>query len=57
MAVRLDKNLRATIDKVVASVPSYYANFEIVNGEIDISREVRDFGNGAGDSAPFHRRL
>ena len=35
----IENKLSITIDKVVASVPSYYANFEIVNGEIDISRE------------------
>ena len=35
----IENKLSITIDKVVASVPSYYANFEIVNGEIDVSRE------------------
>lgn len=35
----IENKLSITIDKVVASVPSYYSNFEIVNGEIDISRE------------------
>lgn len=35
----IENKLSITIDKVVASVPSYYSSFEIVNGEIDISRE------------------
>jgi len=32
----VEKKLSITIDKVIASVPSYYSTFEIVNGEIDI---------------------
>jgi len=41
----IENKLLITIDKVVASVPSYYSNFEIVNGEIDIDSDgVRVIG-------------
>lgn len=32
----IESKLNITIDKVIASVPSYYAEFEIVNGLVDI---------------------
>lgn len=32
----IEGKLMITIDKVIASVPSYYSTFEIVNGEVDI---------------------
>lgn len=32
----IENNLFITIDKVIASVPSYYASFEVVNASIDI---------------------
>ena len=32
----IEGNLMITIDKVIASVPSYYSTFEIVTGEVDI---------------------
>lgn len=35
----IEKKIGITIDKVIASVPSYYSNFEIVNAEIDVSEE------------------
>lgn len=35
----IEKKLLITIDKVIASVPSYYSSFEIVNGEVDIEDE------------------
>lgn len=35
----IENKLLITIDKVIASVPSYYSSFEIVNGEIDILDE------------------
>ena len=34
--ISIEKKLLITIDKVIASVPSYFSNFEIVNGEVDI---------------------
>lgn len=34
-----EKKLDITIDKVIASVPSYYANFDVIAGEIDVSNE------------------
>lgn len=37
----IEKKLLITIDKVIASVPSYYSSFEIVNGEVDV--EDTDF--------------
>ena len=33
----IESKLNITIDKVIASVPSYYAEFEIVNGSVDIN--------------------
>ena len=33
----IEKKLMITIDKVIASVPSYYSTYEIVNGEVDIT--------------------
>ena len=35
----IENKLLITIDKVIASVPSYYSSFEIVNGEVDILDE------------------
>ena len=35
----IEKELHITIDKVIASVPSYYSSFEIVNGEVDVLDE------------------
>ena len=35
----IENKLLITIDKVIASVPSYYSSFEIVNGEVDIEDE------------------
>lgn len=35
----IEKKIGITIDKVIASVPSYYSSFEIVNAEIDVSEE------------------
>lgn len=35
----IEKKIGITIDKVIASVPSYFSNFEIVNAEIDVSEE------------------
>ena len=33
----IEKKIGITIDKVIASVPSYYSSFEIVNAEVDVS--------------------
>ena len=35
----IENKLLITIDKVIASVPSYYSSFEIVNGEVNIEDE------------------
>jgi cell division protein FtsA len=35
----IEKKIGITIDKVIASVPSYYSSFEIVNAEIDVDEE------------------
>jgi len=35
----IEKKIGVTIDKVIASVPSYYSSFEIVNAEIEVSEE------------------
>ena len=35
----IEKKIGVTIDKVIASVPSYYSSFEIVNAEIDVDEE------------------
>ena len=35
----MEKKIGVTIDKVIASVPSYYSSFEIVNAEIDVDEE------------------
>lgn len=35
----IEKKLSITIDKVIASVPSYYSTFEIVNGEVEVEEE------------------
>ena len=44
--ISVEKKLLITIDKVIASVPSYFANFEIVNGEADVSNtDFRVSGN------------
>ena len=41
----IENKLLITIDKVIASVPSYNSTFEIINGEIDIDTEgVRVIG-------------
>ena len=41
----IENKLLITIDKVIASVPSYNSTFEIINGEIDIDEEgVRVIG-------------
>lgn len=34
----IEKKIGITIDKVIASVPSYYSNFEVVNAEIDVDK-------------------
>ncbi len=38
----IENKLMITIDKVIASVPSYYANFEVVNATIDIDSDRVD---------------
>lgn len=35
----IENKLMITIDKVIASVPSYYANFEVVNASVDIDND------------------
>ncbi len=37
----IENKLMINIDKVIASVPAYYSNFEIVNGEVDVDSEGR----------------
>ncbi len=35
----IEEKLMISISKVIASVPAYYSNYTIVNGEIDINNE------------------
>ena len=35
----IEKKIGVVIDKVIASVPSYYSSFEIVNAEVDVDEE------------------